>query len=137
MGMFVPTTSTATARCSPRARPTRRAAAFWTSRRAEGGAGHARAGGFPLAFKPRRAAGADHAVVRRGGTNPSSPDGQGHPLDLTNDFAACARGEGLEAALARRRRTPRGGWALSGEGFCRPRERRDLMVLGEDSRSSG
>ena len=68
-----------------------------------------------------------------GGTNLGSPDGRGHPADLYNDFRACAREVGLEAALtavsenpARRIGLyPQKGWIERGSDA-------DLMVLGRD-----
>jgi beta-aspartyl-dipeptidase (metallo-type) len=66
-----------------------------------------------------------------GGTNPDSPDGQGHPVDLWNDFAACARGAGLEAALAAASENPARRLGLYPEkGSIAAGSDADLLVLG-------
>lgn len=68
-----------------------------------------------------------------GGTNPSSPDGRGLPLDLWNDFVACARGEGLETALALAAENPARRLGLYPEkGMVAPGSDADLLILGED-----
>jgi beta-aspartyl-dipeptidase (metallo-type) len=68
-----------------------------------------------------------------GGTNPLSPDGRGHPADLMNDFAACARGEGLEAALALASENPARRLGLHPEkGSIAPGGDADLLVLGKN-----
>jgi beta-aspartyl-dipeptidase (metallo-type) len=68
-----------------------------------------------------------------GGTNPQSPDGRGRPSDLWNDFSACARGAGLEAALKLASENPARRLGLYPEkGSIREGGDADLLVLGED-----
>jgi beta-aspartyl-dipeptidase (metallo-type) len=68
-----------------------------------------------------------------GGTNPSSPDGRGHPVDLWNDFTACARGVGLEEALMAVTENPARRLGLYPEkGLIAEGSDADLLVLGED-----
>lgn len=69
-----------------------------------------------------------------GGTNPDAPDGRGHPSDLWNDFAACARGAGLEAAWTAASENPARRLGLYPEkGSIREGGDADLMVLGEET----
>jgi beta-aspartyl-dipeptidase (metallo-type) len=73
-----------------------------------------------------------------GGTNLSSPDGQGHPLDLWNDFVACARGEGLETALAAASENPARRLGLYPEkAWSPPAATRTFWRLETISRSNG
>ena len=68
-----------------------------------------------------------------GGTNPLGPDGRGHPKDMWNDFAACARGEGLESALALASENPARRLGLYPEKGCvAPGSDADLLILGKD-----
>ena len=118
----------------------------------EEAAGYARGGGFvDLTAGQRRGKGlpAPEALERllscgvpagqitlssdAGGTNPDSPDGRGRPMDLFHDFAACARGLGLETALGTVTENPARRLGLYPQKGCvAVQSDADLVVLNPD-----
>ncbi len=68
-----------------------------------------------------------------GGTNPCSPDGRGRPSEFWNDFVACTRSAGLEAALTVASENPARRLGMYPEKGCIAEgSDADLLVLGED-----